>query len=161
MEDCRKLTRQFGEAYMLMKYVSEDGTAIEWLWNSRDGVSPFGIDTRSGTGSLSHADWGEDAFVPNFIPPVGMRIFMTLTMEKALILARKRVVACWDRGPYQMKDHPVLGPLGPVGAADALAKDYFGKGDQPTVETVSDELHAHFARMALDHPFRQERRSSL
>lgn len=159
MEDSRKVTRRFAEAYMLMKYVSDDSSEIEWLWNSRDGVSPFGVSSRVSKDIISHADWGEDAFVPNFVPPVGMRIFVTMTMEKALVIARKRVTEGWDSGQYRMKEHPVLGPLGPVGAADALAKDYFGNGDQPTVEIVTDALHAHFAQLCLRHPFRQDRRA--
>ncbi|PWJ81563.1 hypothetical protein C7441_11095 [Pseudaminobacter salicylatoxidans] len=156
----RILTRQFGEAYALMKYVSDDGGEIEWIWNSRDGVSPFGIGKRSGAGNMSHADWGEDVFIPNFVPPVGMRIFVSMTKEKALAIAQKRVFDNWDRGPHQMKDHPSLGPLGPVGAADELVKGIFGNGGQPAVEIVTEKIHAHFAKLALEQPFRQERRAS-
>ncbi|HXE05809.1 MAG TPA: hypothetical protein VN579_07475 [Bryobacteraceae bacterium] len=36
------------EAFMLMKYQSKDGTVTELLWNSRDGVTPFGIMAQEG-----------------------------------------------------------------------------------------------------------------
>jgi hypothetical protein len=82
-----------GEAYKLIKSVSELGR-VEWLWNSRDGVTPFciidnlgcaaGLKGKSAIGGfapsgkplMQHADWHEDTFCPNFVPPVGMRIFV-------------------------------------------------------------------------------------
>lgn len=77
--EARILTRRFGEAYMLMKYRHQKTGEIEWVWNSRDGISPFIILARGQTGRdayMSHDDWGEDALVPNFVPPVGMRVFI-------------------------------------------------------------------------------------
>lgn len=73
--------------------------------------------------------------------------------------ARRRVCESWDRGNYQMKDHPVLGPLGPVGAAEALAKEYLGNGDQPTVEIVTEEIRAAFAKVAFEQPFHPRMRA--
>ncbi|TIN76729.1 hypothetical protein [Mesorhizobium sp.] len=159
MATTRQVTCQFAEAYMLMKYTSEAGE-VEWIWNSRDGVSPFALQSRDGKESLTHADWHEDAFVPNFVPPVGMRIFVDLTMERALISARRQVSESWDRGNYQMKDHPHFGPMGPVGAADALAKEYLGNGDQPTVEIVTEDIRAAFAKLAFEQPFHPGKRTS-
>lgn len=79
----RIFTRRFGEAFMLMKYQQKSSGHIEWLWNSRDGISPFTIPPPAaapeGEGLdhyMSHADWGEDVIVPNFVPPVGMRVFI-------------------------------------------------------------------------------------
>jgi hypothetical protein len=62
-----------------MKYVSEYNGRVEWIWNSRDGVTPFCIRDPHAPGdyAMQHDDWGEDAFIPNFIPPVGMRIFIS------------------------------------------------------------------------------------
>jgi hypothetical protein len=82
------VTFAHGEAYRLMKYVSEADGRVEWLWNSRDGVTPFMIIDNLGCARglpaskgfrkpvMTHEDWQEDAFVPNFVPPVGMRIFV-------------------------------------------------------------------------------------
>lgn len=81
MTKTRQVTRQFAEAYMLMKYTNKSGE-IEWIWNSRDGVSPFGLQSKDGNDHLTHADWHEDAFVPNFVPPVGMRIFVDMTWRE-------------------------------------------------------------------------------
>jgi len=64
-----------GESYALMKYQNDKAGRVEWLWNSRDGVTPFVISCDK-TSVASHADWHEDVFVPNFVPPVGMRIFV-------------------------------------------------------------------------------------
>lgn len=159
-ERVRLLTRRFSEAYMLMKYQNDAGTEVEWLWNSRDGVTPFSIGPKEGTpglgNSLSHADWGEDAFVPNFVPPVGMRIFVTLTMDMALEISRKRVEGQWDAPDYPMNEHPVLGPKGKAGAARKLARLMYGGGDQPAVVTVDIALHGHFRDLALNSPFRPE-----
>lgn len=47
------------EAYCLMQYDADDGTETEVVWNSRDGVTPFGITLRSGK-PATHARWGED-----------------------------------------------------------------------------------------------------
>lgn len=63
------------EAFMLMKYVRKGDGRVEWLWNSRDGVTPFGVDSLGPDGSI-HEDWHEDVFIPNFVPPAGMRIFV-------------------------------------------------------------------------------------
>lgn len=70
------------EAFCLMKYMDETTGYIEWLWNSRDGITPFSIAyppravlAPPSHAHLTHVDWHEDVFVPNFVPPVGMRIF--------------------------------------------------------------------------------------
>lgn len=65
---------QYGEAFCLMKYRDEETLHTEWCWNSRDGITPFGI--KNAEMEMKHVDWHEDVFVPNFIPPIGMRIFM-------------------------------------------------------------------------------------
>ncbi|MCF6120843.1 hypothetical protein L2449_28880 [Mesorhizobium muleiense] len=158
MATTRQVTRKCGDAYMLMKYTNDAGE-VEWIWNSRDGVSPFGVQSRHGKGHLTHADWHEDAFVPNFVPPVGMRIFVDLTMERALVSARRQVTESWDRGNCQMKDHPHLGPMGQEGAAAALAKEYVGNGYQPTVEVVTEEIRAAFAKLAFEQPFHPGKRA--
>jgi hypothetical protein len=101
-------TFRLNEAYFLMKYVNLATGKVEWLWNSRDGVTPFGVEDawpdslavmqyeakRSAVGDdpkargafagtqhdprmMNHADWHEDVFVPNFVPPIGMRVFVS------------------------------------------------------------------------------------
>lgn len=75
----RVFSRVFGEAFMLMKYRHQKTGQVEWVWNSRDGVSPFLITAPGETalnGYMNHEDWGEDVLVPNFVPPIGMRVFI-------------------------------------------------------------------------------------
>lgn len=87
------------EALCLMKYaavkIEVDGfkqgrvtvgtaTEIEWIWNSRDGVTPFIIQAFTGA-EMKHVDWHEDAFLPNYVPLVGSRAFVGAPSEPELI----------------------------------------------------------------------------
>ena len=69
-----------GEAFCLMQYRSDDGTESEQLWNSRDGVTPFVVNSRSGI-PMRHVDWQHDKCIPDFVPPSGMRMFVDATEE--------------------------------------------------------------------------------
>jgi len=82
VKDDEKNARKYnhGEAFCLMTYQSRDGSAREVLWNSRDGVTPFIISSRDGTG-MEHIDWHRDKPVPDYKPPVGSRIFVDATEE--------------------------------------------------------------------------------
>lgn len=78
--------RKYVEAFCLMKYRNEYDGYVEWIWNSRDGISPFVVsDIRTELrGSpphhltMLHDDWHEDVPIPNYIPPIGSRIFMDM-----------------------------------------------------------------------------------
>lgn len=63
-----------GDAYKLYKYQSNVTGLVEWIWNSRDGVTPFGLIGKDGT-EAQHVDWHEDLYCPNYVPAVGTRIF--------------------------------------------------------------------------------------
>lgn len=77
------------EAYCLMKYASQDGAIIEWIWNSRDGVTPFIVRSIDGTKELQHVDWQLDRCMPSYKPLSGERIFVDATEA----LLRPRVEA--------------------------------------------------------------------
>jgi hypothetical protein len=66
----------FEEAFMLIMFRSDATGAIEWLWNTRDGVAPTFADGATPAELLAIADPDEWAFVPNFVPPVGMRVIV-------------------------------------------------------------------------------------
>ncbi len=83
------------EAFCLMKYVADDGSEQEWIWNSRDGVTPFVITLRSGK-LATHHDWDEDLRVPNYEPKPGTRMFVDLTEERAREKATKNAAHYWD-----------------------------------------------------------------
>lgn len=63
-----------GDAYKLYKYQSEETGFVEWIWNSRDGVTPFTMIGKDGT-RATHVDFHEDLYCPNYVPAVGTRIW--------------------------------------------------------------------------------------
>jgi hypothetical protein len=64
----------------------------EWIWNSRDGVTPFVVASRQGFES-THVDWQRDTYWPDYVPEIGERIFVTTTPERA----RERAESWYDR----------------------------------------------------------------
>jgi hypothetical protein len=98
----RAMIDQHAEAFCLMKYAARDGSEVEWLWNSRDGVTPFGIMNRARTQELFHTEWGLDRRVPFYQPLSSERIFVDLTPERAEHFARKRIERYWDDVEYPM-----------------------------------------------------------
>lgn len=85
------------EAFCLMQYQDEVTKEIEILWNSRDGVTPFGIESRAGN-TAYHVDWRKDVCRPDFVPTPGMRIFVDASAKHAHIRsgARAYVDKHWD-----------------------------------------------------------------
>ena len=96
------------EAYCLMKYVSRDGKHVEWLWNSRDGVTPFIIFDENGE-EMNHTDFFLDRYLPNYQPEAGERVFVDMTPERARERAAKHVDAHWDRlsATFNTKDEAI------------------------------------------------------
>lgn len=109
-----------GEAFRLMHYRSDDGTEDEWIWNSRDGVTPFVITLRSGK-EAKHINWQDDPYVPDYVPQPGERIFVDLAPASAIAKRRVFVDRWWDDPEMPMSEHPFLGPMGKDGAARELA----------------------------------------
>lgn len=90
-----------GEAYMLMIYECRVCGGREFIWNSRDGVTPFGISCRNAAcneqemGSpMLHIAWQADKRLPAFTPWRGMRIFRDGTLEEARAIMRRRIESC-------------------------------------------------------------------
>lgn len=127
----RKPRHIYPEAFMLMQYETDDGKTTEWIWNSRDGVSPFCVHTPDGQ-EMMHVRWNEDRYAPNHVPKPGDRIFVTVTAERARELAISQVERFWDDPQYPMRE--AFASMGE--AVDALAKDIYGDGDRPTIEVV-------------------------
>lgn len=69
----------------------------EWLWNSRDGVTPFGIACDCGE-TMFHVDWSRDTYAPNFKPLKGQRIFANGTREEALYIIGRRWHSMTEEG---------------------------------------------------------------
>lgn len=89
------------EAFCLMRYASRDGRAAEMLWNSRDGVTPFGLRGRSDV-EMFHVEWENDRPIERFLPPIGMRIFVDMTKERLREIIKERVDAWWNHPSYPM-----------------------------------------------------------
>ncbi len=91
------------EAWCLMEYQSHDGREIEWIWNSRDGVTPFFVTSRRGT-EMTHVNWMYDRRIPDFVPQPGSRIFVDLTPEAARAYAVRQVRRYWDEDTSPIKE---------------------------------------------------------
>ncbi|MFN6572394.1 hypothetical protein [Dendronalium sp. ChiSLP03b] len=85
------------EAFCLMKYAAEDGSEVEWIWNSRDGVTPFCVSNRAGDKMLQHVNWHLDRRILDYQPMPCERIFVGLSLEKAKQRAQRRIEHFWDR----------------------------------------------------------------
>lgn len=90
---------QHAEAFNLMKYVDDETGEVETLWNSRDGVTPFTIESRDGKRAMTHTDWSADEHRPDFTPPKGMRVFVDANPNQSHIRssARSHVEEYWDK----------------------------------------------------------------
>ena len=117
-----------GEAFMVMEYRADDGSESEWIWNSRDGVTPFVVTLKSGR-TAHHANWRNDRRCVDHYDhmSIGDRYFVDLDPETALALASERVEEWWDHPQYPMKDRWATKDA----AAKALAKDYLCHGGEP------------------------------
>lgn len=80
-----------------MQYKDSVTGEIETIWNSRDGVTPFIVESRAGNESL-HVNWQQDVYDPNFVPKPGMRIFVDASPKHAHIRtsARAYVEKYWN-----------------------------------------------------------------
>lgn len=87
---------------MLMLYKCTKCGAEEKIWNSRDGITPFGISCRECGEFAQHEHWEKDVFNPFYSPPDGSRVFVDLTLERAKEKARKQVEFWWEHPEYPM-----------------------------------------------------------
>ena len=79
------------EAFKLMTYGCQGCGFREVIWNSRDGVTPFGVDCRRcGEGSL-HIEWGRDVYAPDHNPARGDRYFRDGLLAEARAIMRRRL----------------------------------------------------------------------
>lgn len=109
----------YKESYSLMWYECDCGARLR-AWNSRDGVTPFGVNCSSCGGVMKHVDWNKDEKRYAHKPFPGQMVFRDLTREDAEVIARKNLAAR-DMKP---EDHPSF---------EALVYSLFGDGKQPKV----------------------------
>jgi hypothetical protein len=77
------------EAFCLMWYACKCGHR-ERIWNSRDGVTPFGMACPScKEPTLQHVDWKLDEYAPNHAPAVGQRVWISMSRDRAMEIAKR------------------------------------------------------------------------
>jgi hypothetical protein len=64
-----------------MYYASTTTIRGVWVWNSRDGVTPFCI--FDGGEEFRHVDWAWDRFEPDYQPTPGLRYFRDRSQTEA------------------------------------------------------------------------------
>lgn len=133
---------------MVMRYEGGGGRRV-WIWNSRDGITPFCVFLDDGT-ELSHGNWHLDRYEPHFVPPVGSRIFVDMTEELARPKAVEYVDRYWDHPAMPMSEHPVFAPMGRAGAIEHFVKSWVSDwgGHSPCTVVVTEALHAQFKARA-------------
>lgn len=92
------------EAFCLMWYQCRACKHLERIWNSRDGVTPFGTDCPScGEDVLYHVAWGRDEYAPEHKLRWGQKFWRDGMPEEAEAIMRRRIESC--RGTeYEIKD---------------------------------------------------------
>lgn len=99
------------EAFMLMQYQCEnvECRAIEIIWNSRDGVTPFmgpscrefnDSRERQCGGTTTHVKWDKDIYSPDYEPSPGMRIWRDGTLDMMRDIKRRMV----ERNPEYLDE---------------------------------------------------------
>ena len=103
---------QHKEAFALMWYGCDCGHR-ERIWNSRDGVTPFGTACPScGQVSLHHVDWHLDVRSPDYALLKGQRFWRDGTADEAVAVIERRIERFASSG------HPI-----PADVAESLLAD--------------------------------------
>lgn len=79
-----------GEAFCIMTYACKHCGHRERVWNSRDGVTPFGMSCPSCGEITNHVDWGMDKCAPNHKPLRFQKFWRDGTLEEAEVIIRRR-----------------------------------------------------------------------
>ena len=131
---------QHAEAYCLMLYRDSQGNE-EWIWNSRDGVTPLVVTSREGH-EARHAEWHRGRFLPQHLPAVGERIFITTTLEIQRTHRRTFVDRWWDDQALEM---PARFASKEAAVEELAAADMEIPG-QPTLMVVTPVVQALLAQ---------------
>lgn len=137
-----------GEAFHVMRYEGAGGRR-EWIWNSRDGITPFSVRSLDGA-ELHHGNWHLDRYEPLYVPEVGTRVFVDLTEELARPEAEQYVARHWDSPDMPMSADPYFVALGKAGAVEHFVRAWVADwgGHAPHLVVVTPTLHAQFAARA-------------
>jgi len=140
------------EAFKLMKYASKKtgpgpDPIVEYIWNSRDGVTPFVVASRLHNGDfveMQHAEWMNDVYHP-YYPHVGLkvgdRIFADMTVERGREIARRQIDLMHSTMPSTNVETPEEIEL----LISDMVKEWMDIGD-PIVVTVDEAVLARLRR---------------
>jgi hypothetical protein len=110
------------EAFCLMQYQCKVCRHSETIWNSRDGVTPFGCECPScGSMDMIHVNFGGDQYAPNHTPHVGQRVWISMSKDRAQSIARRNVLV--RKKPSAETDHLI----------DEVAAQYYRDGTAPDI----------------------------
>lgn len=138
------------EAFCRMRYRDMKTGESEVLWNSRDGVTPFITHSKDGN-KMQHIDWEKDVCDPFFVPPVGSRIFVTMTLENARDEYTNLVEKFWDGGNDSMTYKRLAASRGMTKEeliTSIMEGDLKQNPGAPHVVTVTQEMHDEFKKKA-------------
>lgn len=127
------ITHQHAEALMLMTFECDRCGFQERIWNSRDGLIQFTVDCpHCFGGSARRVLEEQDFYCPAYKLEPGQRLFVDLTMDRAILVAGERIaIAVFNKVP----GCPV-GLQEIMDRMEALALELFGDGRQPDIITV-------------------------
>lgn len=110
------------EAFCLMQYQCKACRHVEIIWNSRDGVTPFGCNCPScGSMDMIHVNFRGDRYAPEHKPHIGQRVWISMPKASAMALARRNVLA-------RKKPSPEVEEL-----IDQVAAEYYRDGTAPAM----------------------------
>lgn len=80
------------EAFMLMTYACRMCHHAEIIWNSRDGVTPFGLNCPScGQPTMLHVNWEQDVYAPQHKLHRHQKFWRDGTPDEAAAIMRTRI----------------------------------------------------------------------
>lgn len=145
MNELSKRRHVQAEAFCLMRYEGARGRR-EWIWNSRDGITPFTVLSADGEAELTHGNWHLDRYEPLFIPPIGSRVFVDMTEEIARPLAVEYVDRHWAAPEYPMSAMFATKDAAVEKFVTSWVADW--GGHSPHVAVVTETMHAQFKARA-------------
>lgn len=110
-----------GEAFCLMAYRCESCGWTEIIWNSRDGVTPFGMGcTRDECeGGMLHINWKHDHRDPAYMLRYGQGFWRDGSPDEAEAIMRSRIEKMRDRYPTTPEQEAELIALARSGEGEA------------------------------------------
>lgn len=123
------------EAFCLMWYACKSCGHRERIWNSRDGVTPFGCACPScSAGVMNHFNWEDDALTPEHSLKIGQKFWRDGTPDEAEAIMRRRIAQSkgrrWEATP-EIADRLI--------AAARAGEGEFQKG-WPTLDIYTGQL---------------------